>query len=602
MKRTSLLSLTLALGCASGQNGDAPHVAPATGEDIARLGVADDALGALLSEHWAHLMKTHPIWATRLGDHRYDDRVGDNSEAGIAAQRKATKDFLARAEAIETEGLSEADAVTLELFTGMLASNAALEVCQFETWALSARSNPVTDWNELAKAHPIASYADAENLVTRYRLAGAQIDHTTAHLARGAKAGVYANAESVRRVQEMVKDQLGKPTKAWAPMKAVEADYAWGDGEKEKFAAALEAALDEDVRPAIERYGKLLEETIAPNARSSEETGVGALPFGKACYEARIAYYTGLPLSAKDIHETGKMEIARINDAMKTLGKKLFGTDELPEILERLRTDPANFFEDGDAILKKAESALAKARATIPKYFGVLPKADCVVAVIPDYEAPFTTVAYYQQPVPDGSKPGEYYVNTYEPKTRTKYEMEALSFHEAIPGHHLQIAIAQELPAMPAFRRHLGLTAFVEGWALYTEQLADEMGLYSGDLDRMGMLSYEAWRASRLVVDTGVHAMGWSREQAKQYMLEHTALAANNIDNEVDRYIVWPGQAVAYKTGQMEIWRLRREAETALGDAFDIRGFHDAVLTGGAVSLPVLAKRVRRWSAAPAND
>ncbi len=595
MKRSLPLALTLALGCAAGQNGDTTHPAPETGTDIARLGVEDDALGALLSEHWAHLMKTHPIWATRLGDHRYDDQVGDGSEAGIAAQRRATRDFLARAEAIPTDGLSESDATTLELFTSMLEKNAALDVCQFETWALSPRSNPVTDWNELAKAHPIKSYADAENLVTRYRLAGEQIDWTIKHLARGAEAGVYANAESVRRVLEMVKDQLAKPTNTWAAMKAVDADYAWGEGEKEKFAAALEATLESSVRPAIVRYQALLEKKILPHARSPEETGLGALPFGAECYEARVAYYTGLPTSAKDIHETGKSEIARINGEMKALGKKLFGSEELPAILERLRTDPANFFESGEAVVKKAESALAKARAAIPDYFGVLPKADCVVAIIPDYEAPFTTVAYYQQPVPDGSKPGEYYVNTYKPTTRTKYEMEALSFHEAIPGHHLQIAIAQELPAMPAFRRHLGLTAFVEGWALYTEQLADEMGLYTGDLDRMGMLSYEAWRASRLVVDTGIHAMGWSRDRAKQYMLEHTALAANNIDNEVDRYIVWPGQAVAYKTGQMEIWRLRRDAEKALGDEFDIKGFHDAVLTGGAVSLPVLAKRVRRW-------
>lgn len=596
MKRSALLPLTLALGCAAGQNGDTPTPPTATGaEDIARAGVEDDALGALLSEHWAYLMKTNPVWATRLGDHRYDDRLGDGSEAAIDADRKATRAFLARAKAVPTEGLSQADATTLELFTSMLEKNAALDVCQFETWALSPRSNPVTNYNELAKAHAIKSNEDANNLLKRYGQAATQIDHTTANLARGAKAGVYANAESVRRVQAMVKDQLAKPVKDWPPMK-IETDYAWGDGEEEKFTTALQKLLENEIRPAFERYGKLLETEIAPNARSPEQTGLGALPFGKDCYQARIAYYTGLPLSAKDIHETGKSEILRINGEMKKLGKKLFGTDALPEILEKLRTDPANFFETSEQIVDKAETALANARAAIPKYFGVLPKADCVVAKIPDYEAPFTTVAYYQQPVPDGSKPGEYYVNLYKPETRTRYEMEALSFHEAIPGHHLQIAIAQELPAMPAFRRHLGLTAFVEGWALYTEQLADEMGLYSGDLDRMGMLSYEAWRASRLVVDTGIHAMGWSRERAKQYMLEHTALAANNIDNEVDRYIVWPGQAVAYKTGQMEIWRLRREAETALGDKFDIKGFHDAVLTGGAVSLPVLKKRVHRWA------
>lgn len=228
-------------------------------------------------------------------------------------------------------------------------------------------------------------------------------------------------------------------------------------------------------------------------------------------------------------------------------------------------------------------------------YFGILPKIDCVVTRIPEYQAPFATLAYYRAPNPDGTKPGEFFVNVYQPETRARFEMEVLAYHEAVPGHHLQIAIAQERPEVPAFLRHGGMTVFVEGWALYTEQLAEEMGMYSGDLDRMGMLSFEAWRAARLVVDTGVHAMGWSRKRAKTFMHEHTALTANNIDNEVDRYITWPGQALAYKTGQMEIWRLRREAEAALGDRFDIKAFHDTVLQEGAVSLPILENQVKAW-------
>jgi uncharacterized protein (DUF885 family) len=267
----------------------------------------------------------------------------------------------------------------------------------------------------------------------------------------------------------------------------------------------------------------------------------------------------------------------------------------LAETLARLRSDPKLHFDTEQAVIDKAESTLASAKAAIPKFFGRLPEADCVVATIPDYEAPYTTIAYYRPPIPDGSKPGEYFVNVYAPKTRPKYEAAALSYHEAIPGHHLQIAIAQELPAMPAFRRHLGLNSFVEGWALYAERLSDEMGLYESDLDRMGMLSYEAWRASRLVVDTGIHALGWTRERAKAFMHDHTALADNNIDNEVDRYIVWPAQALGYKLGQLEILALRELAEQELGEAFDIRGFHDAVLTRGAVSLGALRRGVQSW-------
>ena len=213
----------------------------------------------------------------------------------------------------------------------------------------------------------------------------------------------------------------------------------------------------------------------------------------------------------------------------------------------------------------------------------------------PDYEAPYTTIAYYRQPHFDGSKPGEYFVNTYKPETRPRYEAEVLAFHEAIPGHHLQIAISHERSQLPAFRKFGGNTAFSEGWALYTERLAAEMDLYSGPLDRMGMLSYDAWRASRLVVDTGIHAMGWTRKRAETFMLEHTALAANNIRNEVDRYISWPGQALAYKVGQLEILRLRARAKAGLGNRFDIRKFHDRVLENGAVTLPVLADQIERW-------
>lgn len=244
---------------------------------------------------------------------------------------------------------------------------------------------------------------------------------------------------------------------------------------------------------------------------------------------------------------------------------------------------------------------MAKAKQTMPTYFGMLPKADCVVVPIPKVAAPFSTIAYYREPHANG-KPGEYFINTYQPETRPRFEMEVLAYHESIPGHHLQIAISREREGLPAFRRHGGSTAFVEGWALYTERLADEMGLYSSDLDRMGMLSYDGWRASRLVVDTGIHAMGWTRQEAETFMAEHTALTKQNIANEVDRYITWPGQAVSYKVGQLEIIRLRRQAEKELGDNFDIRAFHDVVLRNGAITLPVLAQEVNSWIAAKKGE
>jgi uncharacterized protein (DUF885 family) len=248
-------------------------------------------------------------------------------------------------------------------------------------------------------------------------------------------------------------------------------------------------------------------------------------------------------------------------------------------------------------VFAKAVSALQRATEAIPGWFGRLPQAACEVVRMGPHEEEHSTIAYYRQPADDGSRPGQYYVNTAHPETRPRYEAEVLAYHESIPGHHLQIAIAAELVDLPAFRRHLGPTAFFEGWGLYTERLGDEMGLYSGDLDRIGMLSFDAWRASRLVVDTGLHAMGWTRRQAIDFMLEHTALAPNNIANEVDRYIVIPGQALAYKTGQLELLRLRAEARERLGAAFDIRAFHDAVLGNGAVALATLREVVETWTA-----
>jgi uncharacterized protein (DUF885 family) len=300
-------------------------------------------------------------------------------------------------------------------------------------------------------------------------------------------------------------------------------------------------------------------------------------------------------MTAQQLHDLGLAEIARTDRELAALGAKVLRTDGLAATLTKLRDDKSLYFTSSKELMTAAQRALDKAKAAMGRYFAVLPKADCVMREIPAYEAPYSTIAYYRPPHYDGSKPGEYFVNSYKPETRPRFELEALTWHESIPGHHLQIALAHELGDLPAFRKLEGSTAFVEGWALYTERLADEMGLYSTDLDRLGKVSYDAWRASRLVVDTGVHSLGWTRAQAEAFMREHTALTMVNISNEVDRYIGWPGQALAYKVGQLEILRLRKEAETALGAKFQLPAFHAVVLGAGAVTLPVLGDRVQAW-------
>ncbi|HVK87962.1 MAG TPA: DUF885 domain-containing protein, partial [Kofleriaceae bacterium] len=369
---------------------------------------------------------------------------------------------------------------------------------------------------------------------------------------------------------------------------------AWPAGERARLHAALRHAVASTVQPALVRERDFLRDRVLPNARVEKE-GLAGLVDGETCYRASIQQHVALPMTPRELHELGLSEIARTDRELAELGARVLGTPDLAATITKLRTDKALYFASREEILAAAQQALDRAKAATPRFFRTLPKTDCVMREIPDYEAPYTTIAYYRQPHYDGSKPGEYFVNTFKPETRPRFELEALTWHESVPGHHTQIAIAQELGAMPAFRKLDGSTAYVEGWALYTERLAEEMGLYSSDLDRLGKVSYDAWRASRLVVDTGLHAMGWTRARAEAFMREHTALTEINISNEVDRYIGWPGQALAYKVGQLEILRLRAEAERQLGDRFDLPGFHDVVLGAGAVTLPVLRELVTAW-------
>jgi uncharacterized protein (DUF885 family) len=574
--------------------GDTP--APASTPAI-ELGFEDARLRALIDEYWAWRLENSPVFATTLGEHRFDDRLGTVAHGELLAEQRERRAFLDRARLLAESELAPGDALTLSLLVEQLEGVIGAEVCEQHLWAVSAGNNPVTDYNTLPQQHRVNGAKDAENLIARYRLIPRAIDDRAANLRLGLEKGLVANAESVRRVIALVDGQLGTPLMDWALLEPARQKRLPGlEGQAyQRFARELETIVEQFIQPALQRYRDVLASEVLPRARAGAAVGVGSLPDGKACYRALIRRHIGFDQSPEELHRLGMRELEAINAEMVALGQKLFGEAELAAIVKRLRTDKKLYFETSEEVMTAARQALEAAKARTPEYFGILPKADCVVTAIPDYEAPYTTIAYYQPAHADGSKPGEYFINTFAPETRPRFEMQVLAYHEAIPGHHLQIAIAQERGDLPPFQRHDGNTAFVEGWALYTERLADEMGLYSGDLDRMGMLSYDAWRASRLVVDTGIHAMGWTRERAEQFMRERTALTETNIRNEVDRYITWPGQAVAYKVGQLEIRRMRAEAEAALGKAFDIEAFHDAVLRNGAVTLPVLDRVVDAW-------
>jgi uncharacterized protein (DUF885 family) len=349
------------------------------------------------------------------------------------------------------------------------------------------------------------------------------------------------------------------------------------------------------IRPAFQRYRDALADELAPAARPDDRCGLRWLgDDGTALYAALVRQHTTLDdADPHEIHQTGLAEIDRLAGEYREVGSRLFGTSDLAEIFGRLRNDESMHYASGDEIMADATRCLDVARAAMGQWFGRLPGTDCDIEAVPDFLAPDAPAGYYFPPAADGSRPGAYYANLYEPTTRNRYETASIAFHEAIPGHHLQLTIANELTDLPRFQRFsFANTAFVEGWALYSERLADEMGLYRDDLDRLGMLAGDSWRSARLVVDTGLHALGWSRQQAIDFMVTNVPVNRDMIEVEVDRYVAIPGQALGYKVGQLEIQRLRREAEGRANGDFDIKAFHDTVLGSGSVSLPALRQLV----------
>jgi uncharacterized protein (DUF885 family) len=564
---------------------------------------AGAALRSLADSFWEDFLRSSPTFATVLGDRRYDDRLEDRSPQAIRDEMGRYDRVVAAATAIDPAELGPAERVTRQMLIDEVSGQAVALRTGMHEWAVDPMNGPQTTLLDLVEYQTIATPEDGRRLVARWRAIGPYMDQVIEDLRRALAVGRVAVRAPVERTIDELRGLERLPAADWklaAP--AQEAHDDWPAAEREAFAAGVMAAVTEVAIPAFRRYREVLEAEVLPAARSDDQPGVGHLPGGPDAYRAMIRVHTTLDLEPDAIHAIGLREIARIDREFVELGARLLGTTDLASTLDALRADPALRFSTADEVFATAVASLERAQAATPAWFGRLPKSPCEVVRIPEHAEAHQTIAYYSWPAMDGSRPGRYYINLYEPETRPRYEAEALAFHEAVPGHHLQIAIAQELDGLPAFQRILGSTAFAEGWGLYTERLSEEMGLYSSDLDRFGILSFDAWRAGRLVVDTGMHALGWTRRQAIDFLKEHSALGENNIANEVDRYIVWPGQALAYKIGQLEILRLRAEASDRLGHRFDIRAFHDTVLGAGAVSLGTLGQMVEAWIEATAGD
>lgn len=577
-------------------------VLPATPEaGPAEAGPAEDLM-TLSEEYWEFHLRANPVQATSMGDHRYDDKLSDNSPEGIEREVATLEGLLTRVDALDISALSSGDRITHTTLRFQIRSRLGSIGCGFETWVVDPLGGPQVSLFNIQSMQKLTDYESGRMMLARWRAMEPYLKQHMANLRRGLLQNKVSIRQAIERVIEQIDEHEQRPLEEWALLKpAQEPPESWTDEQKAAFLADMTVVVGESIRPALLAYRVMLRNEVLPEARNEDQPGIMHVPGGAACYDMMVLRHTSLELTPQEIHDIGIVEVRRINEEMRELGRGVLDTDDLKEIHRRLREDSALHFETRDQVAEKAEEALRRAEAAMPEWFGIVPEAPCQVVRMEPHEEKHSTIAYYRRPAADGSRPGSYYINTYAPETRPRYEAEALAFHEAVPGHHLQIAIMQELDDLPEFRKHSGVTAYVEGWALYTERLSDEMGLYSGDIDRFGMLSYDSWRACRLVVDTGMHALGWTRQQAIDFMIANTVLAENNIVNEVDRYITWPGQALAYKLGQREIFSLRAEAKERLGDRFDIREFHDTVLGQGAVDLQTLRALVETWIEETAN-
>ena len=556
----------------------------------------DPSLAALAADAWDTYLAAHPTAATAVGDRRFDDRLPPNAPREEAALRAGLTELLAAARAVKDAGPAGDDAVTASALVEFLDAELATREAGIDDWTVDPLEGPQVALMAIESYQAVDSPRDGAAMLARWAEMGPWLDRHVARVRASLAAGRVSPSSAVRKTLAEVEALLAEATSGWAVLRPLAVERpGWSEAERARFADGLTASAELGLRPALERYRAFLADELLPRVRPDERPGLVHLEGGLDAYGRLARARTSLDLSSETVHRIGLEESARIDEELGVLAGRVLGTRDLPEALARLRSDPSLHFARSDEIVAVAQASLDRATAAIPGWFGILPAARCDVVEIPGYEAEHTTIAYYRDPAADGSRPGQYYVNATEATTRPRYEAEALAFHESVPGHHLQVAIAQERPELPAFRRFAGTTAFIEGWGLYAERLSDEMGLYSGDLDRIGILSFDGWRASRLVVDTGMHAFGWSRAEAIDFMARHTALAENNIANEVDRYITWPGQALAYKLGQLELLRLRAAARERLGSRFDIRTFHDVVLGQGALPLGTLGRVVEAW-------
>jgi uncharacterized protein (DUF885 family) len=557
---------------------------------------ASERLNALFAESWEYTLAEDPLFATHAGDNRYNDRLPRETLADQARRDQAQREYLARLEAIPGDELSRDEQVSYDMFRRQ--KRDALSEFEFlsHLMPITNRSGFHISFPELPQRTPLLSVKDYENYIARLRQFDRYVDDHVELLREGVKQGYTMPAVVlVDYDQALLPHVVDDPTRSLLYPPFDEFPDGVGEADRERLAKEGKQAIATSVVPGYRKLLKFMKQEYVPACR--QQIGAAALPRGREFYRYRVRHFTTLDIDPQQIHDTGLAEVKRIKAEMHQVIERVGFDGDFSEFVERLRTDPQFYVDTPEQLLKETSLVLKQMDGQLPKLFGKLPRTPYGVREIPAFIAPRTTTAYYMPPAGDGSIAGFYYVNTHNLKSRPLFEIEALSLHEAVPGHHLQIALQQELAGMPEFRRFAGPTAFVEGWGLYAERLGLEVGFYQDPYRDFGRLSYEMWRACRLVVDSGMHYLGWTREQAIGFMADNSALTLHNIAAEVDRYISWPGQATAYKMGELKIRSLRKRAEDRLGEKFDVREFHDVVLGSGAVPLDVLEGNVEAYIA-----
>jgi len=563
--------------------------------DPATVEARRQQLFALFDEQWQYEMRVHPEWATSLGDNRYNDRLGEESLEFIHSDLEQTRKFLARFESIDPTGLPDQDALSRQLMIRELRLD--IEGAHFKYWEMpvNQRDGPHLELPDLVTLTPFNTIKDYENYISRLRQIPRVFDQVIGNMRQGMRDGLMPPRyllEKVAPEAEDVASQTGESSPFAKPLKEFPSTIPAAN--QEGLRAELLAAIGEQIIPVYKRFAAFVRDEYAPHGRT--EPGVWALPDGDASYRYAIRRMTTTDLTPDQIHEIGLQQLKETEAEMLALAQKL-GFKDLASFNEHIKNDRSLYATSGQQLLDLYAKYVRDMEPELPKLFGRLPKAKLVAIPMEASRSKNAVPADYSNGTPDGSRPGHINVNEWDPEHRLTLNVEAIAYHEGIPGHHLQISLAQELTGLPNFRRHGGYTAFVEGWAFYSERLGKEVGRYQDPYGEYGRLENEMWRDIRLVIDTGVHAKHWSRDQMVEYFHKYTAMDEPNVQSEVDRYISWPGQALAYKLGQLEILRLREEARQRLGSKFELREFHDELLDSGPLPIDVLHSRVEAWIA-----